>query len=69
MSPETISKEKSIKITIFSSVVVLFFLFFPYLSGSRSLNLSNPYYAFALIALLTVILVSIVMLVRVKRQE
>ncbi len=66
MNPNMISKEDSIKVTIFSSIVCLFFLFFPYLSGSGSLNLDNPYYAAALVALLLVILVSLVMLVRTK---
>lgn len=62
MEGEKLSKETSIKITIFSSLVVLFLLFFPYLSGSRDLNLDNVYYLFALVGLVLVIIVSIGML-------
>lgn len=69
MSSELISKEESIKITIFSSVMVLCFLFFPYLASSKSVNLANPYYATALIVLPLVILISLGMLIRVKRRN
>ncbi len=69
MTSEHISKEQSIKITIWSSIIALFFLFFPYLSGSGDLNLDNPYYASAFVILLLVILVSFGMLIRVKRRD
>ncbi len=64
MDNEKLSKEASIKITIFSSLVVLFLLFFPYLSGNKNLNLDNPYYVFALIALVLVIVTSLGMLLQ-----
>lgn len=66
---DEITKETSIKMTIFSAVVVMLLLFVPYLSGNRSLNLDNPYYATAFIALICVILVSLGMLLSHKRSD